>query len=66
MNDVEKVARAMAQIDDVDPDHPLKGTRRIVGKSMIVNKYDPQLPAWNYYIPLAKVFIAASAALGKD
>jgi hypothetical protein len=63
MNDVEKMARAMAQIDDVDPDHPLKGTRRIVG---IVNKYDPQLPAWNYYIPLAKVFIAASAALDKD
>jgi hypothetical protein len=48
MNDVETVARAMARIDDVDPDHPLKGTRRIVGKSMIVNKYDPQLPAWNY------------------
>jgi hypothetical protein len=63
MNDVEKMARAMARADDVDPDQPLKGMRRIVGRSMIVEKYDRHLPAWNYYVPLAKVFIAASATL---
>lgn len=45
MSEVEKVARAMARVDDVDPDRPLKGFRRIVGKSMIVNKYDPHLAA---------------------
>jgi hypothetical protein len=24
------------------------------------------LPGWNYYIPLAKLFIVVSAALGKE
>jgi hypothetical protein len=68
MNDVEKVARAMARADDVDPDQPLGqwSMKRIVGKGMVINKYDRNLPAWNYYIPLAKVFIAASAALNKN
>jgi hypothetical protein len=66
MNDVEKVARAMARADDVDQDQPLRGFRRIVGKTISVFKYDPRLPALNYYLPLAKVFIAASAALDKE
>jgi hypothetical protein len=68
MDDVEKVARAMARADDVDPDRPLGrfGWKRIVGKMLVVRRYDPHLPAWNYYVPLAKLFIAASAALGKD
>jgi hypothetical protein len=69
MSDVEKVARAMARADDVDPDQPLTGHlgyKRIVGKTLTVFRYDRNLPAWNYYIPLAKLFIAASAALDKD
>jgi hypothetical protein len=66
MDNVEKVARAMARADDVDPDQPLSGFRRIVGKTLIVFRYEPDLPAWNYYIPLAKLFIAASAALDRD
>jgi hypothetical protein len=44
----------------------LKGFRRIAGKTISVARYDPDLPAWNYYIPLAKLLIAASAALDKD
>ena len=63
MDKVEKVARAMAQADSVDPDKPLEGYRRIVGKSIPVFRYDPKSPAWTYYVPLAKLFIGASKAL---
>jgi hypothetical protein len=66
MNKIEKVARAMAQADNADPDQPITGSRRIVGQTIPVFRYDPQLPAWNYYVPLAKLFIAASAALGEE
>jgi hypothetical protein len=66
MTKTEKVARAMARADDVDPDQPITGFRRIVGKTIPVFRYDPKLPAWNYYVPLAKLFIAASAAIGDE
>lgn len=66
MDRLEKVARAMAQSDDVDPDQPLTGFRRIAGKTISVFRYDPELPIWNYYVPLAKLFIAASTALDKE
>lgn len=66
MNKLEKLARAMAQADDVDPDQPITDFRRIVGKTIPVFRYDPKLPAWNYYIPLAKLFIAASAAIAEE
>jgi hypothetical protein len=67
MDKLEKVARAMARADDVDPDQPITGfrTRRIVGKTIPVYRHDPKLPAWNYYVPLARLFLAASAALGE-
>jgi hypothetical protein len=66
MSKIEKVARTMAQADNADPDQPITGFRRIVGQTIPVFRYDPKLPAWNYYIPLAKLFIAAAAALGEE
>ena len=63
MDRLEKVARAMAQSDGVDPDQPLEGYHRIVGQTIPVFRYEPKLPAWNYYVPIARLFIAASAAL---
>jgi hypothetical protein len=63
MDKVEKVARVMAQADDVDPDKPIDGARRIVGKTIPVYRYDADTPAWNYYVPLAKLLVAASAVL---
>jgi hypothetical protein len=65
MDKLEKLARAMARADDVDPDQPMTGfrIRRIVGKTIPVYRYDPKLPAWNYYVPLAKLFLAAFVAL---
>jgi hypothetical protein len=63
MDRTERVARAMAQADGADSDRPLDGPRRIVGQTVAVFRYDPELAAWNYYVPLAKLFIAASGAL---
>ena len=36
MNKIEKVARAMAQADNADPDQPITGSRRIVGQTIPV------------------------------
>ncbi len=63
MASLETLARAMAQADDVDPDQPLKGFRRIIGKTLQVFRYDPRRPAWTYYVPMAKVLMAASKAM---
>jgi hypothetical protein len=61
MDKVEKVARAMAQADSVDRDKRLDGYRRFVGKTIPVFRYDPKLPAWNYYVPLAKLSLRRQA-----
>jgi hypothetical protein len=66
MEKIEKVARAMARADGNNPDQPLAGYRRIVGKTVPVFRYDSKLPCWNYYVPLANLFIAASKALNSD
>lgn len=68
MEKIEKVARAMAMADDRDPDQPIGTfeTHRIVGKTIPVFQHDPKLPCWNYYVTLAKLFIAASKALTGD
>ena len=63
---IEKIARAMARADERDPDQPLTGFRRIVGQTVPVFRYDPELPAWNYYVPLARLFVGASEALNED
>jgi hypothetical protein len=63
MDKFEKIARAMALADGNDPDQPLAGYRRIIGKTVPVFRYDPKLSAWNYYVPLTKLFIAASSTL---
>jgi hypothetical protein len=63
---IEKIARAMARADERDPDQPLTGFRRIVGQTVPVFRYDPELPAWNYYVPLAKLFVGASEAFNED
>ena len=65
MEKVEHVARAMAQADGRDPDQPLTGYRRIVAETIPVT-YDAKLPAWSYYVPLAKLFIAASQVLSSE
>jgi hypothetical protein len=63
---IEKMARAMARADERDPDQPLTGFRRIVGQTVPVFRYDPKLPVWNYYVPLARLFIGASEALNEN
>ena len=65
MDRVETVARAMALADERDPDQPVGRWqfKRIVGKTISIFRYDSKLACWNYYVPLAKVFIAASKAL---
>jgi hypothetical protein len=39
------------------------GIGAIVAKTVTVLRYNPTLPAWHYYEPLANLFIAASKAL---
>jgi len=31
-----------------------------------MTSFDPKLPAWNYYVPLAKLFLSASVALHEE
>jgi len=62
---IEKTARAMALADDRDPDQPIKTfePHAIVGQTLRVFRDAPDLPCWNYYVPLAKLFVAASDVL---
>ncbi len=38
----------------------------MVGQSIAVFRYDPPLAAWNYSLPLEKLFVAAFAARAAD
>lgn len=68
MDRVEKAARAMARADDRNPDQPFGRWKfkRIVGQTIPIYRYDPRLPCWNYYIPLAKLFVAAANVLAEE
>ena len=65
MDRIEKAARAMALADNRDPDQPLgRWTfKRIVSNTIPIERYDAQAPSWTYYVPLAKMFVAARDAL---
>jgi hypothetical protein len=68
MDRIEKAARAMALADDRDPDQPIGRwqLKRIAGKTIVIHRYNPTLPCWNYYVPLAKLFVAAHQSLDED
>ena len=68
MDKLEKIARAMAVADGADPDAPISGWqfKRIVGIGITIDKHDPKLPRWNYYVPLAKVVVAAFDVLQNE
>ena len=68
MDTEEEVARAMAVADARDPDRPIGRWqfKRIVGKTIPLFRHDPKLPCWTYYVPLAKVFIAAAKTLDHE
>ena len=65
MDKIEKVARALAAADGRDPDKPFGNWqfRRIVGKTIPIFRYDPKAANWTYYVPLAKLFVAAAEVL---
>lgn len=68
MDRIEKAARAMAIADNRDPDQPIGRWRfkRIVGLTIPVYLYNAKAPAWTYYVPLAKMFIAARDSIDND
>lgn len=57
MNEIEEVARVIAVYDDCDPDQPIKGFRQTLRQMIPVFRYHRGLPAWNYYVPLAKLIL---------
>ena len=68
MERIEKAARAMATADNRDPDKPFGrwSLKRIVNRTISIERYDADAPSWTYYVPLAKMIVGAQDAVGSD
>jgi hypothetical protein len=66
MEKLEKVARAMAQADGIDPDQPITGFHRTVEKLFLYFAMIKISPRGTTMSPSRKSFIAASASLNEE